>query len=315
MARMVDSTRSLEQPGDWQNRARVSNPPPASSTVRALTNAGSALLESVGIVGPDARLLLAHVLECTPGRLRMLEALDEPVGDREALEFRQFLLRRSGREPLQHITGSAAFRNIELSVGPGAFVPRPETETLVDVALARLPQGGKTLDAGTGSGAIALSIAVERPDAQVTAVEASPHAYVWARRNIDALAPRVTLVHDLFERAVLQHRNLDVLVSNPPYVPHAAIPRDVEVFLHDPAQALYSGPDGLDAIRSLAVVGLHAVVPGGSIVLEHAEHQGDGVRAILLDAGWEDAVTIEDLTGRDRVTAARRRQRAESGLR
>ncbi|WP_293695618.1 peptide chain release factor N(5)-glutamine methyltransferase [uncultured Agrococcus sp.] len=277
-------------------------PPPVAQLVRA----AAARLEYAGIAGPDARLLLSHALACTPGRLRMLEALGETVSEECAERFEQLLTRRIAREPLQHITGTAAFRNIELEVGPGAFVPRPETELLVELALECLPEGGSVIDAGTGSGAIAISIATERPDASVAAIEASPAAFVWAKRNVLRLAPGIRLVHDLFERALATTSGLDVLVSNPPYVPHAAIPRDVEVFLHDPKQALYSGPDGLDAIRSLAAVGTRAVRSGGSILLEHAEHQGAAVREILLDAGWRGPVTSPDLTGRDRVTAARR---------
>ena len=263
-------------------------------------------LEHSGVAGPDARLLLAHALQCTLGRLRMLEALGETVDAEHVRRFTDMLARRLAREPLQHITGSAAFRNIELDVGPGAFVPRPETELLVDLAIERLPTGGSVLDAGTGSGAIAISIATERPDASVVAIEGSPAAFVWAKRNARRLAPDIKLVHDLFEHALANTKGLDVLVSNPPYVPHAAIPRDVEVFLHDPKQALYSGPDGLDAVRSLAVVGASAVRSGGSILLEHGEHQGGQVREILSDAGWRAPVTSKDLTGRDRATAARR---------
>lgn len=307
MATMVSSTFASSSLLSVPRSVRGALVDPVSTpTVRELVERASVLLEEAGIVGPDARLLLSHVLECSPGRLRMLEAIDERATSEQYRLFWHFVGRRIGREPLQHITGSAPFRNIELEVGPGAFVPRPETETLVDLALERIPLNGRVLDAGTGSGAIAASIAVERPDAEVIAIEASPRAFVWAKRNMGSLAPGVRLVHDLFERAITREHDLDVLVSNPPYVPHAAIPHDVEVFLHDPAQALYSGPDGLDAIRSLAVVGLHAVRSGGSILLEHAEHQGDAVRGILAESGWRNAVTSEDLTGRERVTAARR---------
>ena len=239
----------------------------------------------------------------------MLEALGASVDPADAEAFALSLMRRAAREPLQHITGSAPFRTIELEVGPGAFVPRPETELLVELAIAALPEGGSVVDAGAGSGAIAAALSVERPDATVTAIEASPAAYVWAKRNLSRLAPRATLVYDTFERFLARTSGLDVLVSNPPYVPHAAIPRDVEVFLHDPEQALYSGADGLDAIRALAALGVHAVRPGATMLLEHAEHQGADVRGILRDAGWRDPVTHRDLSGRDRVTQAHSRRR------
>lgn len=256
------------------------------------------------MTGPDAELLLAHTLGCSRGRLQMLEVLDTTIEAEAAQSFADAVTRRTAREPLQHITGRAAFGRIELEIGPGAFVPRPETELLVELALAKLAAEGAVVDAGTGSGAIAVSIAAERPDARVTAIEASPAAFAWAKRNVQRLAPQVTLLHDSFERALADAKDLDLLVSNPPYVPQAAIPRDVEVFLHDPAQALYSGSDGLDAIRALAAAGVHAVRPGGAILLEHAEHQGRQVREILAEAGWRSPRTHPDLTGRDRVTEA-----------
>lgn len=276
----------------------------AHETVGDLLRHGRARLGQSGLTGPDAELLLAHVLGISRGRLQVLEAIASPVAAADATRFADAVTRRAAREPLQHITGRAPFRHIELEVGPGAFVPRPETELLVELALERLPEGGTVLDAGTGSGAIAVAIAVERPDARVSAVEASPAAFVWARRNVRRLAPGVELIHDRFERTLARAHGIDLLVSNPPYVPHAAIPRDVEVFLHDPDQALYSGADGLDAIRALAAAGVHAVRPGGGILLEHAEHQGAGVREILADAGWRSPRTHRDLTGRDRVTEA-----------
>lgn len=276
-----------------------------------------ARLAEAGVTGPDAELLAAWATGRTPGELR-LAALVGTMIDADAQDrFRRALARRAAREPLQRITGIAPFRHLELRVGPGVFTPRPETELLVDVALAHLAErasgpGGAhplVLDVGTGSGAVAIAIATES-DARVVAVEASPAAYTWARANVAALAPGVALVHaDGRDEAALAEAGigpgaLDALVSNPPYVPGAAIPADAEVREHDPAAALHSGADGLDLIRDLAPLAARLLRPGGLVALEHAEHQGAAIRAILAAAGLREARTIADLTGRDRVTAA-----------
>ena len=279
---------------------------PAGAQTRDLLSAARRRLVAAGVEGPDAELLLADALEVTLGRVRMMDALDAVVDATAVERFTGGVARRAEREPLQHIVGRAPFRMVTLQAGPGALVPRPETELLVELALARLPHGGTVFDAGTGTGAIAVSIATERPDAQVTAVELSPAAFVWAKGNIEALAPSIRLLHDDFARALTEQRALDVLVSNPPYVPFSRIPRDPEVFLHDPAFALYAGRDGLDAIRQLSRLGLPAVRPGGSIVLEHEEDQGERIREQLEQDGWQQATTSRDLTGRPRFTAALR---------
>lgn len=272
-----------------------------------------ARLEAVGIDGPDAELLAAWALGCSLGELRAGMALGR-VFDADALgRFRAALARREAREPLQHITGTAPFRHIELAVGPGVFTPRPETELLVEVTLDHLrhlrPEPGVVLDVGTGSGAVAIAIALESR-ARVIAVETSPAAFVWARRNMLALAPDTVLLHaDARDLATLATvgvvpGSLSALVSNPPYVPHASVPADHEVRHHDPATALYSGADGLDFIRDLVPLAADLVGPGGLVAFEHTEQQGEAVRQMLEDAGFRDARTHRDLTGRDRVTVA-----------
>ncbi|RIX31105.1 peptide chain release factor N(5)-glutamine methyltransferase [Amnibacterium setariae] len=258
----------------------------------------------------DAELLLAHVLGVNRGRAQALallgSSLSQPVADR----YRALVLRRGLREPLQHLTGVAHFRRIELLVGPGVFVPRPETEVLVEHALRGLPEGGTAVDLGTGSGAIALSIAHERPDATVIALERSPEAFAWAERNrqhVGAANARV-LAGDLAVAADLLPELLagvDVVVSNPPYVPDGMVPRDPEVQRFDPAAALYGGPDGLDPMRAVVATAERLLRPGGLLAVEHGELQGEGTRALLAD-GWTEAATHPDLTGRDRVTTARR---------
>lgn len=261
-------------------------------------------MERVGVTGPDALLLLAHALEVGPGEARRAVAEGRYLTAAQRERFAAGVVRRGRREPLQHITGLAPFRFVELRVGPGVFVPRPETELLVDIAKELLPAGGTALDAGTGSGAIAIALATERPDARILAVEASPEAHGWAKRNVERLAPGVELIHARFEDALPATPPLDLLVSNPPYVPEAAVPQDPEVARYDPAAALYSGEDGLDAVRALARLGLVALRPGGAIALEHGELQGAAVRSILGAHGWQRAETRQDLTGRDRHTVA-----------
>lgn len=267
-------------------------------------------LALAGVPDPrvDAELLLAHVLGVGRGRAQALALMGSTLPQAVAERYRALVLRRGTREPLQHLTGVAPFRRIELLVGPGVFVPRPETEVLVEHALLGLPEGGRVVDLGTGSGAIALSIALERPDAQVLGVERSPEAFAWAERNrehLDAGNARIEL-GDLADAAPEWEGSVDVVVSNPPYVPDGMIPRDPEVERFDPPAALYGGVDGLDPMRALARTAAHLLKPGGLLAVEHGELQGEPVRALLGDV-WRDATTHPDLTGRDRVTTARLR--------
>jgi release factor glutamine methyltransferase len=267
---------------------------------------------AAGIATPevDALLLAAHVLGVGRGELaaRLVSGGDFSRHQRE--QFWALVRRRSAREPLQHITGEAGFRQLVLAVGPGAFVPRPETELLVQMVVDAVMASGqpspRVIDLGTGSGAIALAVATEAPHARVWAVEKSADALVWARRNNEANGNPVTLVQgDLADALSLvgeRAGTFDVVVSNPPYSPDEAVPRDTEVHLYDPALALYGGPDGLDAVRVLADVARDLLAPGGLLALEHGELQGPAVRQILTDAGWRPVSTHPDLTTRDRYT-------------
>ena len=267
---------------------------------------------AVGIATPevDALLLAAHVLGIGRGELaaRMVSGYNFSRDQRE--QFGNLVRRRSAREPLQHITGEAGFRQLVLAVGPGAFVPRPETELLVEIVVDAVMASGqpipRVIDLGTGTGAIALAVATEAPHARVWAVEKSAEALVWARRNNETHGNPVTLLKgDLADAVSLvgeRAGTFDVVVSNPPYIPEEAVPRDTEVRLYDPALALYSGPDGLDAVRVLANVARHLLAPGGLLAIEHGELQGSAVRQILTDAGWRPVSTHPDLTTRDRYT-------------
>jgi release factor glutamine methyltransferase len=284
-------------------------------TEESLSDAVNAAAEefvAVGIATPevDALLLAAHVLGVGRGELaaRLVSGADFSNDQRK--QFGDLVRRRSAREPLQHITGEAGFRQLVLAVGPGAFVPRPETELLVQMVVDAVMASGqpspRVIDLGTGSGAIALAVATEAPHARVWAVEKSADALVWARRNNEANGNPVTLVQgDLADALSLvgeRAGTFDVVVSNPPYIPDEAVPRDTEVHLYDPALALYGGPDGLDAVRVLADVARDLLAPGGLLALEHGELQGPAVRQILTDAGWRPVSTHPDLTTRDRYT-------------
>ncbi|MGN7800578.1 peptide chain release factor N(5)-glutamine methyltransferase [Leifsonia sp. 22587] len=288
----------------------ASTPVPA----RALRDDAVGVLARAGVPDPevDAELLLAHVLGVSRGRVQALIVMDAEVDGPDVERMRAFVERRAAREPLQHITGRAPFRSLELNVGPGVFVPRPETEQVAQFAIDALravpspePVG---VDLGTGSGAIALALATEVPHARVYAVENSPEAYIWARRNIDEVgATNLTPVFiDLADALPQLDGTVDVVISNPPYVPDDAIPRDPEVRLHDPHAALYGGPDGLDVVRTISRVAQRLLRPGGTLVLEHGELQGAAIRDLLTADGWRAAATHRDLTTRDRATTALR---------
>jgi release factor glutamine methyltransferase len=232
---------------------------------------------------------------------------DEP-GD----HFDSYVDRRAAREPLQHITGRAFFRHLTIAVGPGVFVPRPETEVVagaaIEAASAVLAAGREpvVVDLGTGSAAIALAVADEVAAATVLAVEADAAAHAWAVRNCVGSSVQLRL-GDMAQAFPELDGTVDVVVSNPPYIPVGAHIRDAEVAEHDPAAALWSGADGLDAIRVVERVGARLLRAGGALVVEHADAQGRSVPGVLLDTGrWHDVEDHRDLAGRDRyVTAVR----------
>ncbi|WP_158863178.1 peptide chain release factor N(5)-glutamine methyltransferase [Leifsonia sp. AG29] len=289
-------------------------PPEEPITVRGLRDASIEVLARAGVPDPDvdAELLLGHVLGESRGRVQALSVMEAPISADDAGRLRELVERRAAREPLQHITGRAPFRSLELAVGPGVFVPRPETEQVAQFAidaLGAVPTAQPVaVDLGTGSGAIALALATEVPHARVFAVENSPEAFIWARRNIEATgASNVRPVFiDLADALPELDGTVDVVISNPPYVPDDAIPRDPEVRLHDPRAALYGGPDGLDVVRVISGVARRLLHPGGTLVLEHGEHQGAAIRELLTADGWRAAATHRDLTTRDRATTALR---------
>lgn len=278
-----------------------------------LASAIESLAES-GVPHPetDAQLLLAHVLDVSRGRLQALEAMNAYVDEEVHQRFVSVVNRRAQREPLQHITGLAPFRYLELEVGPGVFVPRPETEFVTQVAIDALQQRGVKqpliVDLCSGSAAIALAFATEIPNARVHGVEQSPEAFEWALRNHKRYPVTNLQLHlgGVADALPELDGTVQLVISNPPYIPDDAVPRDVEVRQYDPELALYGGPDGLDVIREVSQTARRLVKPGGLVVIEHGESQGRDVRAVLEADGWQHARTLPDLTARDRVTLAER---------
>ncbi len=268
-------------------------------------------LASSGVPSPDAdaHWLLAHATDSTRAELLTNITFDLVLTQEQITEFNLSLEKRLRRIPLQHITGTAAFRSLELAVGPGVFIPRFETEQVTQIAidfLNSLPARPKAIDVGTGSGAIAISLAKET-NAEVYAIELSASAVDYARANIEGNEVEVKLFEGEFELLLPTLRDLDLIISNPPYIPISAVPQDPEVRDFDPELALYSGEDGLDAIRALIDLALLSLRPGGMLVLEHADGQSDLVRELLLEAGYGAVSVHPDPTGRLRAVSAIRR--------
>ncbi|MCB5294051.1 peptide chain release factor N(5)-glutamine methyltransferase [Arthrobacter sp. SO3] len=265
----------------------------------------TAVLAAAGVPSPrvDAELLAEHLLGVGLGRLRALMLGDTPAPD----GYQELVAERAQRIPLQHITGVAHFRYLELAVGPGVFIPRPETESVVQLVIDRL-QGlvhPKVVDLGTGSGAIAGSIAHEIPGAEVHAVEYSEFAHAWAAKNLAPLG--VHLIRgDLRDALPELNGTFDAVVSNPPYIPAEAVPNEPEVALHDPPEALYGGgANGMELPTAAAASAARLLVPGGYFVMEHAEVQAGWIAAMLERSGrWTAVTTHRDLNGKDRATSA-----------
>lgn len=282
-------------------------PAPSASAVLRAVDAAAARLAAAGVPSPrhDAEILAAHLLGVPRGVLALAHGIDPTA-------YAALVDRRAAREPLQHIVGRAWFRGVSVAVGPGVFVPRPETEVVTGAAVEAARAAGPrpvVVDLCTGSGVIALAVADEVPGAEVHAVEADDTAYAWARRNLEGT--RVHLHHgDAAAAARLLAPlagRVDVVVANPPYIPLGAAIRDPEVAEHDPDVALWSGPDGLDAIRSVAAAAGALLRPGGVLVCEHADAQGEAAPAAVRRAGeWAAVSDHQDLAGRPRFVLARR---------
>jgi release factor glutamine methyltransferase len=281
-----------------------------TTSSRTALRTATATLAAAGVPSPDfdAAELLAHVLGTTRARLVLVEEL--PPDRRE--EYDDLVARRARREPLQHLTGSAAFRHVELAVGPGVFTPRPETELLAGWGVDRAREtvaAGRTpvvVDLCTGSGAIALAVATEVPEAHVHAVELSEDAFAWAARNLAGSGVDLRQ-GDMADAFADLDGTVDVVLCNPPYIPldaYESVAREARD--HDPHVALFSGDDGLEAIRALERVAARLLRPAGVVGAEHADVQGESAPAVFSAAGrWADVRDHRDLAGRDRYLTAR----------
>ncbi len=269
-------------------------------------------LAAAGVPSPrvDAELLAVHVLGISRGELATSVMLDGTFADTQAARFAELVAKRATRLPLQHLTGVAHFRYLELAVGPGVFVPRPETETVVQHAIdaAAGIEHPVMVDLGTGSGAIAGSLAHEVPHAKVYAVELSDQAYPYAKRNLEPLG--VELVKgDLRDAFGQLDSRCDVVASNPPYIPANAVPREPEARDHDPHMALYGGgADGMVLPNAAQSTAARLLRPGGYFIMEHAEVQAEAIAAMFAASGaWDQVCTHQDLNGRNRATSGIRR--------
>jgi release factor glutamine methyltransferase len=271
----------------------------------------SSKFEQAGIESflADAEILLAFVLNLSRGELQVKAITGDLLSEDQENIFLGLVAKRAERFPLQHLTGVAYFRQLELKVGPGVFVPRFETEGVTQLAVDALRavpvESPIAVDLATGSGAIALSLATEVPNAKVFAVELSEAALEYTRANFEKYATEATLRQgDLADAFPELDGLVDVLVSNPPYIPDEMIPIYPEVHLHDPALALYGGVDGLDLVRKVEASAKRLLRLGGTLIIEHADMQGDAIRELILGLGWRQCVTHKDLAGRDRATTA-----------
>ena len=269
-------------------------------------------LTSAGVTSPsvDAELLGCFVLGIERSELTMLSLREELFPEDKIVQFETSVARRVKREPLQHITGLAPFRHLELHVGPGVFIPRPETEQLVELAIDSIKKIEKPLvvDLCSGSGAIAISLATELEGSRVFSVELSEQAFEFLSNNyqkygLDTKSAKNEDLANAFDELEAQ---VDLVISNPPYIPDSAVPVDLEVQLHEPSLALYGGEDGLDVIRRISDRALYLLKPSGLLLLEHADTQAQAISQLLLNQGWQEVISSQDLAGKDRMISARK---------
>ena len=289
------------------------NDPRGEELAQVLTRATAALAQ-VPSPRVDAELLAAHLLyDGSRSRLQHAALMGERLTPDQVAEYEALVARRASREPLQHITGSAPFYRLELSVGPGVFVPRPETELLVEEALKVLNARAKSasgtdsatgalriVDLCTGSGAIAAAIKSELPNAQVFAVELSEDAIPYTRKNLEPLGVHLVQGDALTALPELAG-TFDAVLSNPPYIPSANVPADPEAALHDPDMALYGGgEDGMQMPSAIAARAFELLAPGGLFIMEHDDTQEEAVAELLSRIGFEGGYPVRDLNNRPR---------------
>lgn len=280
-----------------------------SLTFKEFLRAGKDQLAAAGFPEVDAEHLLAHVLGLSRMELHNPIAVENALaaaGDLTTIEetFWALLDRRVAHEPLQYLTGVAPFRHIELQVGPGVLVPRPESELLVEAVLVEIEKRDgaiSVVDLGAGSGALTLAIATEAPRAHLIAVEKDPAAIEWLRKNVAAISEDVRILESDVESA-LSGVQCDIVIANPPYIPDGQeLPRDVAE--HEPAVALFGGRDGMEIPRRFIAAASRLLKPGGFLAIEHHESQGSQI-AEALQNNFQSITLHHDLVGRPRFTTA-----------
>jgi release factor glutamine methyltransferase len=260
----------------------------------------------------DAEIILAHILGVRREDIQSGALAGRILTGEQYDRVLDFTARRINREPLQHLTGRSFFRRLELSVGPGVFVPRRETEFVTQLAIDALRAADTphpiAVDLGTGAGAIALSLAVEVPTATVYGVELSPEAFAWTRRNFAEYAPHNghPVLGDMTDALQNLNGRVDVVAGNPPFLPDGVEPVTPEVRLFDPDVSWVAGGDGLVIIRALSTAALRLLKPGGQLAFEHGISQGPRVGELLEKDGWLSVANHRDPRGEYRVTTARR---------
>jgi release factor glutamine methyltransferase len=281
-------------------------------TFKEFLRGGKEQLAAAGFAEVEAEHLLAHTLGLTRMDLHnplTVENALTAIGDIAIVEetFWKLLDRRCANEPLQYLTGVAYFRHLEIKVGPGVLVPRPESELLVESVLTyieKLSGAISVVDLGAGSGALALAIATEAPTTHVIAVEKSAAAIYWLKENVSFIDEKVRIVESDVSTA-LDGVKCDVVIANPPYIPdEQELPADVRD--HEPAIALFGGVNGMKVPRLFIAASARLLKPGGFLAIEHHEEQGDEIAAVL-NLDFQDILLHQDLTGRPRFTTAVRR--------
>ena len=281
-------------------------------TFKEFLQGGKEQLARAGFAEVEAEHLLAHTLGISRMDLHnplTVENALSAIGDLTIVEetYWKLLDRRCAHEPLQYLTGVAYFRHLELKVGPGVLVPRPESELLIEAVLTHIEKMNgavSVVDLGSGSGALALAIATEAPQTHVIAVERSADAIYWLKENVSFIDEKVRILESDVATA-LEGVKCDVVIANPPYIPDSeALPKDVAI--HEPAVALFGGPDGMRAPRLFIAAAARLLKPGGFLAIEHHETQAEEVGDVLT-LEFEDILLHKDLNGRPRFTTAVRR--------
>jgi release factor glutamine methyltransferase len=262
-----------------------------------------AALQVQSLLDPlDYRVLLCHALQI--GRVGLITQSERALTEQEAQQFAALVQRRLDGEPVAYMVGSREFFGLPFEVNEAVLIPRPDTELLVELTIERLPQGGTALDMGTGSGAIAVSVAHSRPDASVTALDVSPQVLAVARRNAAANGARVNFLQSDWYSAVPAQR-FDVIASNPPYIASGDRHLSEGDLRFEPVGALTDHADGLSALRTIIAGAPAHLQPGGWLLMEHGYDQAAAVRELLSTQGWLEVQSWTDLAGIERVTGAR----------